>query len=526
MGPNLGGAVLFQAGHLPVIDDFSFIARNARWTDHEWLSGVIFYAVLATAGETGLVVLKYLLMGVSLCFVFLIQRRCYGSRPPVAGIALVLVAPVLVVGFAATIRSQAFSFPIFMLWLWILEGVRCGGDSPKRLFWLIPLAVLWGNLHGGVAMGFLATGVYGLSEALLGRPRGFAVHLLAGLAMLGALAIINPYGIAYMEFLFEAWTLDRTGITEWAPLLAGGLRLENLSGAILVMSAVGLAALGCRHAAGVRSGTGRDPAAEALAPSILLLLWSAMTLMSQRIQPFLGLTLAALLPALVAPLRSSPAWGRMRPVMRAWLPGEGVVVGLVLPAVLCGVGLFRLAGALEYRPLLATVVPSEGARGATKGFVYPVGAMHYLRESPYQGKLLNPFSQGEFLYWCLYPKFRVGSDGRYEEVYSSQQFWQVYDFFHQFAPGNPGLVRDFADQSGADFVLFRSSWRNFGVLANSPGWTVLYDDGVWGLVGKRAAREEHSGYEPARAQRRRRGATIGDFFDDFEAGPRRFAEYP
>ena len=54
--PDLWGrlsiaALIFQNGRFPYHDVFSYTASHARWIDHEWLSGMAFYTILAHLGE-------------------------------------------------------------------------------------------------------------------------------------------------------------------------------------------------------------------------------------------------------------------------------------------------------------------------------------------------------------------------------------------------------------------------------------------------------------------------------------------
>ena len=75
------GAVLFDAGHLPRTDDFSYTAAGASWVDHEWLSGVVFYALLRVGGEPALQLFKYAAAACALGLVFAVHRSVYRASP-------------------------------------------------------------------------------------------------------------------------------------------------------------------------------------------------------------------------------------------------------------------------------------------------------------------------------------------------------------------------------------------------------------------------------------------------------------
>jgi hypothetical protein len=411
------GAVWFQAGHIPKIEDFSYTAAGARWIDHEWLAGAIFYAALDGAGEPGLVLLKYGLVLAGLAAVFALVRL-HGGSAYWALFGIVLTSPVFILGYITTLRAQAFSFPLFLWTLWLLERVRLGRSAPRRLWLLVPLAIVWGNAHGGFVMGVLAVAVYA-GAALLERRWRAAVDL-AGLAlgMFAAVALVNPYGLEYGSFLIGAWTLDRSLVTEWKSLLDWPLRPFEMLALAMALGAGALASFG-----GWRAWRARDlDEASALAPSLVLLLLVVMTLQALRIQTFLALTLAGLLPLYLG-------FGglALSPGLAVWMRSRGPAVRVALPAVLAASAALYLGLVAQTRPLLSALVPQRYSPGGA--IAYPAGAVAWLRNSPFEGRLLNPFTQGEFLLWTLYPKFRVALDGRYEEVYTQQQFRETRRFF-------------------------------------------------------------------------------------------------
>jgi hypothetical protein len=515
------GAVLFQAGHLPRVDDFSYTANGAPWIDHEWLSGVAFYTALDGFGEPGLLVLKYVLVGACFLLVFALHGRTYRVAPIVSAAATAAAGPGYLLGFLSSVRCQAFSFPLLLLFVYVLESVRVERLAPRRLIWLIPAAALWANLHGGVAMGLLAVGSYAAAEVAMGRGRS-ALRMLALLPAMGvAMALLNPYGVEYLDFLGMAWTLDRTGISEWRPLFAGGLHAANAAGAVVVALAGALAIGGGWDAARRRLRRARpDPARpDALAPSALLALWIAMTLIAHRILPFLTLTLVAFLP-----VYARLWWPSSGPLERARVGATRLSRAPIAAAVLVlllGVGAASWERLSDGRPLLASVLPSERTAPHARHFLYPDGAVRFLRDSPYGGNLLNPFSQGEFLYWVLYPKFRVAIDGRFEEVYERRHFREAYDFYHRL-PREPERVVEFANRSGADFVLFRTTYRGLPVLARDPGWVTIHRDASFAVLARREVVDRHPP-APAAPAHRPSASTIADFFD---AGARRFSAYP
>ena len=178
------------------------------------------------------------------------------------------------------------------------------------------------------------------------------------------------------------------------------------------------------------------------------------------------------------------------------------------------------------RPLLASELPSDRTAVTARHLLYPEGAVRFLRDSPWSGRLLNPFTQGEFLYWTLYPRFRVAIDGRFEEVYDPAHFREVYAFYHHFDPKRPERLAEFAERSGADLVLFRTTFRNLRVLARQPEWTTVYRDAAFALLARRELVERTPHRPDAPASGARPASTIANYFDAEGAPLKRFSGYP
>jgi hypothetical protein len=511
------GAVLFEAGHLPRIDDFSYTAAGASWVDHEWLSGVVFYALLRLGGEPALQLFKYAAAACALGLVFAVHRSAHRASPVWGASALSLLAAAYLAAYVSTVRAQVFSIGFFLLWLAVLERVRLRQWPAARLAWLLPLAVVWGNLHGGFVMGALAVALYAVAHALLRRRADALSHAGLAVAMLAAVALVNPYGPRYLAFLLHAWSFDRTGISEWQPLLAGPWSPGSVMLAALAALCIALA-LRVLAQGWVRGGVFPRRSAEPgvsggqppIGPALVLLLLAGMTLLARRIHPFLALTLALYLPLLAS---RAGGWPAARPGRAA------LGVGVAVPIAACLAAALLLTQALPQRPILRSFVPDERSRVDGR-YRYPVGAVRYLREAPYGGRLLNPFTPGEFLYWSLYPKFRVAIDGRYEEVYTREQFLWVTLFY---AERDPRRIVQLAEVSAADVVLLRSRTPGLAALSASPDWSVVYDDGFWALAGRRRVVERHP---PHRAEEGPRSppATIASFFTPADRA--RFASYP
>ncbi len=71
---------------------------------------------------------------------------------------------------AVSIRTQGFAYPLFVATLWLLASEVRSPVRRRRVYWVFPMLVLWGNLHGSVTLGAGLAVLYGL-VLLIGNLR-------------------------------------------------------------------------------------------------------------------------------------------------------------------------------------------------------------------------------------------------------------------------------------------------------------------------------------------------------------------
>ena len=194
------GRQILDSGEFVARDTFTFTHEGSPWVAHQWL-GECGLAALEAAGGWDLLLLftATLLAGL---YAWLAGRlRQCGLHWFAAALVVVVavgagshhfhVRPHL-----ATLVFTAVSFA------WLCD-VEAGRMNLRRLWWLLPLFVLWTNLHGGM-LGGLATLGLAFAGWTLARWRGWASPLaslrqawLLGGVWLAAAAtmMINPYGV-------------------------------------------------------------------------------------------------------------------------------------------------------------------------------------------------------------------------------------------------------------------------------------------------------------------------------------------
>ena len=156
------GKWILAGRSVPTHDVFSHSVSGCAWVDMEWLAQVILSEAYQLSGWRGLVLLCGML--ISLTFVLLYGFLVRDLRATVAigvsAVSFVFASP----HFLA--RPHLLTFPIIVVWTACLA--RASNESRKPSLWLLPLMVLWANLHGGFTLGLLLAAGFGLDATFAG----------------------------------------------------------------------------------------------------------------------------------------------------------------------------------------------------------------------------------------------------------------------------------------------------------------------------------------------------------------------
>jgi hypothetical protein len=116
-------------------------------------------------------------------------------------------------------RPQSFAYPLFVAVLWLLlDDLRL---QSRRVYLVLPLLVLWANLHGSVIVGSALVSGYAMLE-LVGslwkkprtvRPRSLVLLVAPWLCMLA-----SPYATSLPHYYRTIFSSSFGAyVTEWAP---------------------------------------------------------------------------------------------------------------------------------------------------------------------------------------------------------------------------------------------------------------------------------------------------------------------
>jgi hypothetical protein len=227
----LSGRVVAQHG-LPSHDTLTVWAHGRSWVDQQWLAQYVLYELERLGGLPLVLLVHAALVTGGFAGAALLAKRLGGSARSTTWVCV----PVLVAYFrsAAIMRPQSFAFPLFVAVLWLLlDDLR---SPSRRLYLVLPLLVLWANLHGSVVVGAALVSAFAVCELFtsFGKPpRSVHPRSLVLLVAPWLCILVSPYATSLPHYYREIFSSGfGSYVTEWAPTT---LTLLNAPGYLLML---------------------------------------------------------------------------------------------------------------------------------------------------------------------------------------------------------------------------------------------------------------------------------------------------
>jgi hypothetical protein len=212
----LSGRVIVEHG-LPSHDMLTVWAHGRSWVDQQWLAQVTLYGLERLGGLLLVLLVHAALVVGAFAGAAVLARRRGGSARSTTWVAI----PALLAFWpgAAVMRPQSFTYALLIAVLWLLLDDL---ERPsRRVFLVLPLLVLWANLHGSVLVGAALVSGYALVEIIGAlhrdrrsvRPRSLVLLVAPWLCVLA-----SPYATSLPHYYREIFTSGfGSTVSEWAP---------------------------------------------------------------------------------------------------------------------------------------------------------------------------------------------------------------------------------------------------------------------------------------------------------------------
>jgi hypothetical protein len=438
------GEYIVRNFSIPRIDFYSFTVPGKPWVAHEWLSEVIFYLVYSRGGFNTLIFIFTVLTVLAFWIVF----RRTKSHPFVKGFAVLLsvwsILPTM------GVRPRTFTLLFAAIYLAVLHRFVRERET-RAIWWLVPLMILWVNLHAGFLLGLVLIGVaiagVVLDAWFAGEKLASQLPRLKTLALVFVACLVavnlNPQGPRIFLFPFEFFLspVQQDQIVDW---LSPDFHQKELFPLLaLIMLTIASLALSPKR----------------VRPSELLLYLATlyMTLKSNRHMAILALVAGPMLADYLQHWLDTTRFTRTFGESRSASTGRRKVIFnliLLVPLIAC---LIKLKSVI-YSP------PTQKQIGV------PLNAVSFLKANGITGNTFtDPNIWGGYLIWET-PSNPVYIDGRID-MYGDE-------FIREYLGIIRGLTRwqEPFDKYDVQVALVSPTTPLRLQLEQSPQWQQLYRD--------------------------------------------------
>lgn len=485
------GEELLSGDGVATVDRFTFTRHGQSWLSLQWLGEALLAAAHRASGWDGVLLLTAAaLAGIYTWLTARLNRGGLHWLPAVALVSLVIAAS----SHHFHARPHLVSIALLgVTFAWLCD-VEAGRARIGKLWLLLPLFVLWANLHGGVLAGYatvaLATGGWLLRRMLkLSSPLRKRCDVLQAAALLLLLPVaflINPHGAATPKGWLTILSLPLPDLIQEHKRL-NLLRPEGIAALLIAGTYACLLREAWKQGRKANSGPADSPgsrmrrwavrAAGVPVTWLLPLVWFALAVSRVRHAPLFAivatLALVEILPR--TPLASwLKQWEMFSTPNPRGLATRRSIRRRLAPALIPAVTVMMIA-ALQALRVAAPVLGGSWAR--LDATVWPVEIAHDLQriegESP-RARLLNSLHFGGFVEFHA-PGLLTYVDDRCELF--GAEFLQRslrLDF-------DPAALLVEADRWQADFALLHAGSPADVGLATSADWRLVRRDAVAAL---------------------------------------------
>lgn len=406
---NFGRRIL-ATGRIPDGAWYSDVETTSDFTDYYWLSQVLFHTLERSFGLGGLIALRAITtLATAALIATLLARSELARRSPTWAGAVGATAVLVIVERVATVRPHMFSYLGLAAALVLIER---GG---RALYGLLPVALLWANLHGieYPVLALVLGAVFVEALWLRGREGSARAAVLVSVA-LGAV-LLTPFGARLLPVPWHPLGLAAHEVFELRPLTWTGLTTfgvralvpsSEAARALLLLCAL-LSALDTllrrrarlRHMIWLAGGIALMLRAERFASEFSLLCLPAIAN-------------ARILPTLRLGLRSRPA-----------------------RSALC-----LMLGAIAFMRL-AQLTRGPWPYPSADAFL-PTGTSAFLRAHERRGRVLHHPNYGGYLQWALPGEFRLGADMQTPFLFPARRVLELSTAFADSSSMQASLQRD------------------------------------------------------------------------------------
>lgn len=389
------GEIIASQKYIPDTNLFSYTNPEFPFSNHHWLSEVLFYRFSHLFGLQSLILIKVLIFIFSLGILMYLGYRA-GYPIIMIGTAIILT-PLLLE--RSTIRPEIFGYLIFSYILFVFFQY----PKQKKLLYYLPLCmILWINLHISFVFGIVLIGLLILRVILMTikEHKRFSFPIQKDLYILiGSLfsTILNPHGIWGLLYPFNIFNNYGYTIVENQNLFfLNGVMLNPHIRYLFLLSPLIIASIGILFYK------------KKIFEAVLLMIFSIAVFIQIRHMPFFVLVA---IPTVSLSIH--------RITTRFKFKVQHLILLTTFVSVICiGMSIFFIGNGytntFDLQKPFGMKVKEDGKSGAD-----------FILQNKLPERIFNNFDIGGYAIYKLYPKYKVFVDNR-PEAYPKDFLQNVY----------------------------------------------------------------------------------------------------
>lgn len=443
----IAGMGFVQTGHVLKHDFLSYTPTHI-WYDHEWGSSVIFYLVQHFFSGAGILILQAIL---TFLVYFMITKvvNLRGVKTTTAYNFLFYYFSFIAMSYILNdpVRCQMFSFLFFTVFLYILELSR--QENNKGLFLIPLLMIIWNNLHGGCVSGLGLILLYIIGEFFNKKPvKKYILVLLASLIVLP----LNPWGIDYLKFLYQANVMQRANIAEWFGIFSKLFMFKYMKFKIFALVVL-LMEMGVIIQYLIKKQFDFDRT-KFLTVTVTLIL----AIQHVKLIPFAVISMVCFF-------------------YDDFYSGFNGLTRNLFNKIA------NIKDAFVYFIILIFAfsnINTKAFRTLVDFSRYPILPVEFIKENKIKGNLLLNFGFSSYAIYKLYPQNKIYMDGRYEEVYDENLMLLLKNFYLGVKNWEKILKK-----YPPDVIIIEKFYPIYNVLSKDKNWTKIFEDNFFVVYVKK-----------------------------------------
>ncbi|MEK9175648.1 MAG: hypothetical protein AAB795_03615 [Patescibacteria group bacterium] len=439
------GEYFWKTGQILRENIFSSEMLDYQYINHSWAMDVFTYIVFNKFGFAGLSILSAIVVALTFYFFAYATRLSFWEK--------VFIFPLILYvsydGIGISFRSQLLSILFLGVTCFLLRTF----EERKKTFilWImVPLFLVWANIHGGFILGLTVFGTWCALDfykkiiAMYSKKQQFAWSIFVPqiIGIFSALAtLVNPFGrMLYEEIFRHLGSPMQKFVIEWMPIYKNTflLRAYLISSVLLII--------------GIFLFYRKKQKTELLYITIPMIIFWIIAFQQRRY----------LWPAFFIAM---PFWGAVTSFIKP--KNNKIVSSIAIGIVFCSylfVSIYNLPKQNIFKMDWIYYCRINGCSQSSS---------EYLIKNKLSGKILTDYNFGGWLIWN-YPEIKPSIDGR-------MPFWKD-DTGDGVFPKYIELENNFADINNSEYDIVYISptktaiFNRLQQLVNEKKWNVAYHD--------------------------------------------------